>query len=105
MFIRPPPTVLTVQLVNGRVREWLKRLPWKGSGLVRVPRVQIPLLPPMCDKCLKRAIGREIVDLESKLDRLFKKMEANPTEYKHSEAFISLMDCMGNLLDKYRKMK
>ncbi len=43
------------------MREWLKRLPWKGSGVVRLPRVRIPPLPPMvktsiwsipfCDGC------------------------------------------------------
>ena len=87
------------------MREWLKRLPWKGSDLVRGPRVQIPLLPPMCDKCLKRAIGREIVDIESKLSRLFNKMQANPTEFKHDAAFNSLVDCMATLLKKYENIK
>ncbi len=31
---------------DGEMREWLKRLPWKGSDLARGPRVRIPLSPP-----------------------------------------------------------
>jgi len=59
----------------------------------------------MCDKCIKRAIGREIVDIESKLTRIFKKMEANPTEYKNDLTFIGLADCMATLLKKYENIK
>ena len=31
----------------GEMRERLKRLPWKGSVSERVPRVRIPLSPPV----------------------------------------------------------
>lgn len=87
------------------MQERLNWLPWKGSGVVRRPRVRIPLIPPaMCEKCLKRAIGREILDIESKLNRLFKKVEAEPNKFKHDAEFISLLDCMGNLLDKYKEI-
>lgn len=105
VFIRPLPTVLTVRLVNGRMREWLKRQPWKGCGVVRLPRVRIPLLPPMCDQCLKRAIGREIIDIESKLTRVFKKIEANPESYKHDPEFIRLANTMAELLEKCEDIK
>jgi hypothetical protein len=59
----------------------------------------------MCDICLKRAIGIEIVNIESKLTRIFKKMEANPTEYKNDPTFIGLADCMATLLKKYENIK
>jgi hypothetical protein len=59
----------------------------------------------MCNKCIKRAFGREIVNIESKLDILFKKMEASPSEYKHDESFISLVNCMSALIKKYEKIK
>lgn len=59
----------------------------------------------MCNNCLKRAIGREVVDIESKLNRLFKKMEANPTEFKNDSTFIGLADCMATLLKKYENIK
>ena len=82
----------------------MKRLPWKGSDLARGPRVRIPLLPPMCDKCIKRAIGRVIVDAELKLDKAFAEVTKNPS-LANDEAFISLANKMADLLDKYEKMK
>jgi hypothetical protein len=59
----------------------------------------------MCDKCIKRAIGIEILNIESKITRLFNKVQANPTEYKNDEAFNSLVDCMATLLKKYENIK
>lgn len=58
----------------------------------------------MCKKCIKRALGREIVDIESKLERLFKKIEATPTDYENDEDLIRLMSCMTSLIKKYEKM-
>jgi hypothetical protein len=54
----------------------------------------------MCDKCLKRAIGREIVDVQLKLDRVFAKLEKDPS-LKSDAEFIRLADCMHDLLGKY----
>ena len=58
----------------------------------------------MCNKCLKRALGREIVDVELKLERLFKKVEANPTDYENDQDLIRLMSCMSTLIKKYEKI-
>ena len=59
----------------------------------------------MCNKCIKRAFGREIESIEFKINSLFKKMEANPADFTHDESFLSLVDCMGSLLKKYEKIK
>lgn len=37
----------------GTVCEWLKQQPWKGCILVRVSRVRICPVPPMCYLCLE----------------------------------------------------
>jgi hypothetical protein len=29
----------------------------------------------MCDKCIKRAVGREILDVQLKVEKLFKKVD------------------------------
>lgn len=59
----------------------------------------------MCDKCVRRAIGLEIVNMESKLSSFFKKVEANPKDYKNDTEFIRLLECMSDLLEKYQKME
>jgi hypothetical protein len=66
------------------------------------------LLPPediMCDKCFKIAIGKEIADLEIKVERLFDKMMLNPEVMKHDAAFIQFADKMDSLLKKYEELK
>lgn len=86
------------------VQEWLNWQPWKGCGVVRRPRVRIPPIPPMCDKCLKRAIGREIIEAEHKLNNVFKKLDNDPS-LAYDREFISLAECIAHLLKKYNTIK
>jgi len=65
---------------------------------------QDQLLPPMCNKCIKRSMGREIISVEAKLDSLFKKIEANPFDLKKDLELASLANKMTVLLDKYEKL-
>ncbi len=52
------------------MREWLKRSPWKGDGVARLPRVRIPLLPPMEIRYISKQEYKEY--LEKDMDRLNK---------------------------------
>lgn len=88
----------------GNVQEWLIWLPWKGSGPARGPRVRIPPFPPMCDKCIKRAVGRLIVETESRLEQVWKKVEADPENLKHDPELIRLLDCISSILKKYETL-
>lgn len=58
----------------------------------------------MCKKCIKRAFGREIIDTQLKLERLFKKVDANPTDFENDEDLIRLMSCMATLIKKYEQI-
>jgi hypothetical protein len=59
----------------------------------------------MCNKCLARARGMEIVNLDLKIDKLFKKIEANPDDYKNDADLIRLMNKLAELIDKHNKLK
>ena len=51
------------------VQEWLNWQPWKGCGVARLPRVRIPLIPPM------KKSRRVIIDKPARLEdtiKLFK---------------------------------
>lgn len=80
------------------MRERFKRQPWKGCGVVRHPWVRIPPYLPMCDNCTKRAQSRDIINLELKIDSLFKKIEQNPEAYKHDPELLRLCDTMAEKL-------
>jgi hypothetical protein len=54
----------------------------------------------MCDKCLKRAIGKEIVNVELSLTRVFAKLDKNPS-LKFDPEFIRLTNCMTDLISKW----
>jgi hypothetical protein len=56
----------------------------------------------MCNKCLVRARGREIVDLSIKIDNLFKKVDGDQSLLNDAE-MIRLLDKLGEKVDKYRK--
>ena len=70
--------------------------------LVRAPRVRIPPPPPMCDKCIKRAQSLEIVNLQTKIDRLFQKIDGNPL-MKEDFELVRLLDIMAEKVAKYRE--
>jgi hypothetical protein len=56
----------------------------------------------MCDKCIKRAIGKEILDVQFKLDRIFAKAEKDIT-FRSNVEFVRLIERMRDFLDKYPK--
>ncbi len=66
------------------------------------PRVRIPQSPPMCDKCLKRAQGKEIINLQLKIEKLFKKIDGN-TSLQSDYELIRLLELMAEKVDQYRK--
>jgi hypothetical protein len=57
----------------------------------------------MCDKCTRRAIGLEIIAVQSKVDSLFKKVDANPEIYKNDFEFIRLLEQLAELLEKHER--
>jgi hypothetical protein len=59
----------------------------------------------MCNKCIQKAISKEIVDVESKVTRIFKQVDSNPESLKHDESLISLMNCLSDIVEKYKEVK
>ena len=58
----------------------------------------------MCDKCLKRAIGCEIISIQLRLDKVFKKLDNDPTLLNDAD-FIRLANCMHDLLKKWEELQ
>jgi len=56
----------------------------------------------MCSKCLDRARGREIIDLQLKIEKLFKKVDGD-TSLQSDYELVRLLELMGEKVDQYRK--
>jgi hypothetical protein len=56
----------------------------------------------MCKKCLDKVKSMEIVEVSSKISKLFQKIEAKPSDYKNDLEFILLIEKLGQLVDSYR---
>lgn len=84
------------------MQERLNWLPWKGSGLVRVPRVRIPLIPPMNTE-VKEILGKVIIETENRINQIFNVIQSDPNSLENDEVFIMLLDQLGNNLEEYNK--
>ena len=58
----------------------------------------------MCNKCLKKTIAKEILNLEIKVDQLFGQIESEPEKIKDKDV-IHFMDKIRGLIKKYEDLK
>jgi hypothetical protein len=58
----------------------------------------------MCSVCIKRAIAREIVEVESRIQDICIKLEKDNINYSNDREFIRLADCLSDLFGKYEEL-
>lgn len=85
------------------MREWLKRLPWKGSDLVRGPRVRIPPPPPMKMQHIHRLFEKKMKEQEVKISSIFEWIKENPRDLSRDKEMLSEMDKMSAILEDYKE--
>lgn len=78
----------------------MKRLPWKGSEVVRLPRVRIPLSPPM-----KNELEALINAVEFRIEQIFDQVQINPTNLSKDKELVDMAEFLGLLLNKHEKIK
>lgn len=88
------------------MREWLKRLPWKGSEVARLPRVRIPLLLPMTNE-VKTILSQSIINDEQIINEMFKTTLNNIFDAKldiqDEQTLIMICSHFADKIEEYKK--